>query len=73
MILTLLSWLGSALVLLGAWLMGTRARAGFSCSLSGAAVWVVWAALSGQWAILLLNGVFCVVYFRNLMVWRGES
>ena len=65
----MLGWIGTGLLLAGAWGVGNRARLAFLLSITGEAIWTANAYRRSDWALATVCVAFGLVALRNFLAW----
>jgi hypothetical protein len=67
---TALSWAGCLLLLYGLKLIGDKRLAGFYVAVVAELLWIVWGALTGSWALVVMSVWIIGMYVRAIWLWR---
>ena len=70
--MTFLSWVGNILIVIGLWRVGSKDRNAFLFSIAGETCWIVWSALTGNWALTFICVVFNLLALRNYIKWGAS-
>jgi hypothetical protein len=65
-----MGWIGSALIILGAWQIGHKRRWTFLIAMSGGSCWIVQGILTNQIDLIFIESIMLFVSFRNFKKWR---
>ena len=68
-----MGWLGTVLILLGAWQIGHKKRVGFLWGLLGELAWAAQGAVTGQLDLFLVSLIFVFMHVRNWKKWRDDD
>lgn len=65
----ILSWCGCLLLLFGLKLIGDKKKVGFYVALIAEAMWIVWGALTGSYALVVMSVAITLMYMRAILEW----
>jgi hypothetical protein len=66
------TWVGDALIVAGAWGIGNRRRGAFAFTVVGECVWIAAAVRRQDWALAAVCVVFVLLAIRSAVLW-GRS
>ncbi len=64
-----MDWCGTAFILLGLWLIGSKKRTGFILSIIGCVFWAIFGLHKGIPSITIVNIIFIFVNARGWFLW----
>jgi len=70
MILTLIGWVGSALLAVGLYQIGNQHRRAFLFSIAGEFLWIIKSLCLGMWDLAAICAVFLAMAIRAYCVWK---
>jgi len=68
-----MGWVANIFILIGMFLIGEKNRTAFLFSITGEAIWALYAAIIGMWDLAIICIVFCIVAFRNWVKWGRDE
>lgn len=70
--LSILTWLGNALIVAGLWGIGNHNRSAFLFSIAGESLWIAASYQRHDWALFSICWVFLVMAVRGYVLWGKE-
>ncbi len=67
-----MGWLGSALILLGAWHIGHKRRMGFTIAITGSLCWVYVGISNGMFDLVFIESAMILMAVRNWRKWGND-